>query len=157
MCSQNFLSLAATTFISDAYWFGNISPLVRGTSETIFFEISLYFIYLHSRYLYIRKELFRLFLLQAMWKRIISFGPWGIKLFLFHLFGIDVLPQFSFPLIPLLSSWMHIASEISLDFFGEQVKHYCFSEISPYFIFFYSRDLNIRKELSRLFLLQAMW
>ncbi len=40
-----FLSLDPTSFISDAYWFGNISSLVRGTSETLFFETCPYFIF----------------------------------------------------------------------------------------------------------------
>ena len=59
-----------------------------------------------------------------------SFGSRGITLYLFHLFGIHVLSEFSFPLFPLLSSRRHIDSKISLSL----VRGTCetlFFEISP--------------------------
>ncbi len=45
----------------------------------------------------------------------ISFGSWGNKLYLFHLFGIHVLSELSFPPFPInISSRMHIYPEISV-------------------------------------------
>jgi hypothetical protein len=77
----------------------------------------------------------------------------GLKLFLFHLVGIHVFSEFSFPLIPLISSQMHIASEITVSLVRETSDKLFFERL-PYYVFFHSRYLNIRKELFGLFLLR---
>ena len=88
--------------------------LVRGTSETLFFEIRPYFIIfpLFGILKFTKKNSFTCFCYK--WCVKFSFGSRDIKLYLFNLFGIHVLSEFSFSLIPLLSSRMHIDSEISL-------------------------------------------
>ncbi len=65
-----------------------------------------------------------------------SFGSWGDNIFLFHLFGIHVLSELSFPLLPLLSSRMHIDSEISLSLV-RGTSETLFFGIKPYFISFH--------------------
>ena len=54
---------------------------------------------------------------------------------MFHLFGIHVLSKFSIPLFTLLSSRMHIDSEISLSLV-RGTSETLFFELKPYFIFF---------------------
>ena len=110
--------------------------LVRGTSETLFFEIRPYFTFspiVRDSKVYEKKS-FTCFFYK--WCIEFSFGSWGIKLYLFHLFGIHVLSEFSFTLIPLLSSRMHIDSEISLSLVWG-TSETLFFEISPYFIIFH--------------------
>ena len=67
-----------------------------------------------------------------------SFGSWGNKLYLFHMFGIHVLSELSFPLFPLISSRMKYLSEISFSLVrGTSLK--LLFEIRPYLKFFYSQ------------------
>ena len=57
------------------------------------------------------------------------------NLYLFHLFGIHVLSEFSFPLFPLTSSRMHIDPEIFVSLVPG-TSETSFFEIRPYFIIF---------------------
>ncbi len=71
--------------------------LVRGTSETLFFEIRAYYIFFHCSGFYSlrKKNSFTCFCYK--WCVKFSFGSWGIKLYWFHLFGIHLLSEFLCP------------------------------------------------------------
>ncbi len=86
--------------------------LVRGTNETLFFEKRPYYIFvpLFGILKLTKNNSFTCFCYK--WCVKFFFGSWGIKVYLFHLLGIHVLSEFFYPLIPLLSSRMHIDSEI---------------------------------------------
>ncbi len=64
-----------------------------------------------------------------------SFGSWGYKLYLFHLFGILVLSELSFPLFPLISPRMHCDHEISV-LLVREISYILFFEIKSHLIIF---------------------
>jgi hypothetical protein len=109
---QISLSLVPTPFISETYWFRNISLTCSGSKWNIILRNNSWLYNVPFLGILKIKNSFTCFCYKWCFKY--SFGSMGIKLYLFHLFGIHVLSEFSFPLFPLLSSRGHIGSEISL-------------------------------------------
>jgi hypothetical protein len=100
--------------------------LVPRTSEKLFFEIRPYFIIfpLFGILKFNEKNSFTCFCYK--WCVKFSFGSWGIKLYLFHLFGIYTrVIEIFLSLDP--TSFISDAywfGNILFHLFGEQVKHY---------------------------------